>query len=425
MNQIDLTTLNPDLFLYEPTGQPGSSARSLLVIFSGVNATRFMGYKLTRDMPCDKLFIRDPSKSWYHGNIDGLAEGIEDLLAKIKVITDKYPMEHVTFLGSSMGGFAALLFGILLNIGKIIAFGPQIRINPHLPNNPKNDSQIEYKDLTPLINSSTAEIDIYIGLNELADIYHVQDIKQSDNVRVQRLFGQPHNVMLFLTKINCLDTIIRSSIAPAVGGRQERRPGLPLSISDSFAKNSTLQNAVFAYYIDKNYSLAGTFFAELTAAYPAINTFWKFYGICLYHESEYKQAQEMLSIAETIAYSDEELHYYQGLISLQGKHYERASARFEQAIQFAPQKKLTYFIKLAISYRESGRLDNALRTLTQSLAISKTNYGTYYQFAQIHKLKNNIDQAITSLQLAAKYSPGNQQILQELHALECNRVYTI
>ena len=65
---------------------------------------------------------------------------------------------------------------------------------------------------------------------------------------------------------------------------------------------------------------------------------------------------------------------------------------------------MTYYIKLAICLRELGEYTRALYILDASLAISRKNYGTYYQMALIYKMTNNIPAALMNMEKAGKLS---------------------
>lgn len=370
-----------------------------------------MGYKLASDFQCNKIFLKEENRSWYHSRIEGFSSDIDDFIEKIKQFTDKFEPSNICFIGSSMGGYAALLVGTTLGVGKIIAFGPQIIINKSLPNNPSDDSDIKFRDLTPLINNSRCDIDIFIGVNELADLYQVKDIKECANVSVSRVFGQPHNVMSFLNKINVLKPYVKSKV---FGGDFEL--AIHSVINNSFTKNRYLESAVELYYDKKDYQAAMGCFESLLSTYPSINTFWKFYGICLYHQNDFLSAIEALNKSTSICFSDDEAHYFLALIYFRQKDYQSASGEFTYAIDFSIEKKMTYYIKLAICLRELGEYTRALYILDASLAISRKNYGTYYQMALIYKMTNNIPAALMNMEKAGKLS-SRKKVEVELNEL--------
>lgn len=405
------TQHNKELFLFEQ--QPDS--QQLVVIFSGVNAKSFMGYKLLKTLQCNKLFIRDPNKSWYHGKISGLSQNIKELTGHLKKICGFFETKNITFIGSSMGGYAALLLGIELKVGKIIAFGPQIYINKMLPNSPKEDSYISNKDLSKLINTSQSKIEIFIGLNELADLYHIVDIK-NPNVIIIKLYGQAHNVMSFLHKLGFLYQYISAKV---LNYRFSLR-AFDYAIV-SLDKNH-LKNAVEFFYIQKKYTQAQQLFQKLYNKNPTLHIFLKYQAICFFHLKNFQTTVSLLEKAQCLVFQDEELHFFLGLSYLQLKKYQYAKQAFENALNFSTEKKLKYYIKLAISHRELKEYEQALFILKKSIHINSKNYGTYYQLAQIYKKQNKLSLAKKNLSKALRLHPKNDKIIHELKLLQAKEV---
>ncbi len=77
----------------------------------------------------DTLLLKDPSMAWYLTGIDNLSTDVRSTVDFIHKYTYKY--DKLLFFGSSMGGYAAILYGSLVNHNnKIInAFAPQVSIS--------------------------------------------------------------------------------------------------------------------------------------------------------------------------------------------------------------------------------------------------------------------------------------------------------
>lgn len=95
----------------------------------------------------ERHFYLDKQLKWYHKGIDGISKSISETALYLKNIISKF--EEVIFIGSSAGGYAAILFGSLLKVDKIIAFKPQTIIKPECYTNN------EYINLKSHINSVT------------------------------------------------------------------------------------------------------------------------------------------------------------------------------------------------------------------------------------------------------------------------------
>lgn len=399
--------MDRSLFLFEEN----SLSKKLVVVFSGINAKSFMGYKLLKGTPFNKLFIRDNTKSWYSGDIKGLSKSYEELLEKIKEITDKFETKDITFIGSSMGGYAALLFGKELKVKNIMAFGPQIVINKNLPNNPTNNDYIKNKNLTEFINSSDANIDIFIGLNELADIYHIQAIKEKHNINIYRFFGQEHNVMSFLHSIGVLKEFIVTKIE-----NSSFKIDILSNCVFSYDKGM-LSKAIENYYIKKEYQYALDCFEKLIEQNRSLNTLWKFKGLCLYHLKKYNEAMSGFKVAEQMIYNDEQLHFYMGLTYQKLNKHELSLIHFKSALKISDGIKLKHYIKLAISYRELSMYDEALNILNKSLLVSSKNFGTYYQFGMIYQKKNQLEKALFCYKKALDLNPENEKTIEKVKEL--------
>lgn len=90
------------------------------------------------------IFIRDIQKQWYLGGINTTINTPEKLVKFLKIETEGY---EITTLGSSAGGFAAIIFGQLLNAAKIFSFNGQFEIRS-------------------LLNSSSEKIDPLVFRNK-------------------------------------------------------------------------------------------------------------------------------------------------------------------------------------------------------------------------------------------------------------------
>ena len=145
----------------------------LIVSFGGLH--RNMGgipmFEFTNSLSAmnirsDIMFLKDVSKQRYLGELPGIGINIQHTIAFLKSEIKKY--KSVTFMGVSAGGYASILFGSLLKIKSVIAWGPQTdleyakNICIESDNHPicKLESTLgqvykEYSNLKKHINSST------------------------------------------------------------------------------------------------------------------------------------------------------------------------------------------------------------------------------------------------------------------------------
>lgn len=123
---------------------------------------------------------------WYTKGIEDLTNNIEETIEYLKNITSGY--ESVIFIGASMGGYAAILYGSILNVNHVIGFRPQTII--------RDEDNIEidplFNDLCPVINSTT-EYHLYGDSNildesDIHNIHHCRRISKNNNVKVYEYF---------------------------------------------------------------------------------------------------------------------------------------------------------------------------------------------------------------------------------------------
>ena len=83
-----------------------------------------------RSATCHKLFLKDSRQHWYHGGLTGFSHTLDETLARIRELMTEWGATRVMCLGSSMGGFGALMFGSLLRAERVIAISPQVNLDP-------------------------------------------------------------------------------------------------------------------------------------------------------------------------------------------------------------------------------------------------------------------------------------------------------
>ena len=131
---------------------------------------------LLKNIDCHVILIRDSKQSWYHNGINGFGDNINELKNNIKEIIKKINYSIIITIGSSMGGYAALLFGNLLNVNGIIAFCPQTFID--------KDNRKKYKDARWISQIANICDNSYYDLSKLS----------FQNINVQIIYGRKNRL---------------------------------------------------------------------------------------------------------------------------------------------------------------------------------------------------------------------------------------
>lgn len=358
----------------------------LLVIFSGVNATTFMGYKLFSTYNANKLFIRDPNKSWYNGEIKNLSTDADDLLIKIKYITDKFELNNITMFGSSMGGYAAILFGVKLKVGNVVTFGPQIILNSKMPNNPSSMGNIIYSNLYDVLdNHNNTKINIYFGSEEVLDIYNLSNMKKYKNVFLHCIYGSQHDVMSYLNKIDLIHKVLDCHIL------KDNKFKSLIPQYDIFSKDKLLEyvrDGVTSFYKEE-YDKALFAFTEVVICVPSWSAGWSFLGKIQLKLNLLDDALVSLNKSFEIFYNTEHPHFDAGMIYFKRHEYDKAEFEFKNALQFSSIAKSDHLLKLAVTLREQGKINESMSYLRMLKQKNSENFGFLFQAGRLNLLKGN------------------------------------
>ncbi|MBC1501144.1 hypothetical protein HB943_11075 [Listeria weihenstephanensis] len=122
-----------------------SDSEQLIVIFSSmvpVGQSIYHYVRTLEDSSCNRLYILDDfgykkRGVFYLGENGGMEvrEAVEEL---IRQMIDEHGIKKTIFAGTSKGGFAALYFGIRMQIEQIIVGAPIYKVNKFLKNRVEN-----------------------------------------------------------------------------------------------------------------------------------------------------------------------------------------------------------------------------------------------------------------------------------------------
>lgn len=100
----------------------------LIIAFTGFRGRVMMDafdfFSTTKALNCNRILVKDPSKRLCVGGIGGVLNSIDKLLLQLKIDIDGIKPTKIYCVGSSGGGFTAILFGHLLKADIVYAFSP-------------------------------------------------------------------------------------------------------------------------------------------------------------------------------------------------------------------------------------------------------------------------------------------------------------
>ncbi len=207
------------------------------------------------------IFIRDIHKQWYLSGINSKINSPKKLYDFLKEETEGY---EVICIGSSAGGYAALLYASLLG-GIAYAFSPRIEMasldkyscpeNAPLYFRLKSTTRKQYMDLIPFIKKSTSPLYCFYPIKSKLDKIQLQYLEQTPKEELPNLYlikftTQKHGVpfpkvaLENVFSLQCLDW-----------STYQKRPNNPIIFSIKmvgFIKTIIgMYNQIKNYYINK------------------------------------------------------------------------------------------------------------------------------------------------------------------------------
>lgn len=193
-------------------------------ISAGINMPVYEFYRASRILDCNKIFVRDTFQAWYQlglpsisADLFGTAEHLRELLADLRA-------PDVTFVGNSMGGFAAIAVCALLGRGRVVAFAPQTFISPWLRLKNRDGRWMKeinraclrsmFKrriwDLRKLLLSTPAapDISLFVSRRESLDLLHADHLRGLGEVKVFGFDEGGHGIVKLLRDKGLLPVIM-------------------------------------------------------------------------------------------------------------------------------------------------------------------------------------------------------------------------
>ena len=207
--------------------------KNLLVSFGGMmqglGIPVFEFFNSISDIPCDKIFLRDFHQAWYQKGVDDELDHIEKIIEYLKQIISQNEYKKVCFLGNSMGGYGAILFGNILQVDRVLAFAPQSFINRwhRLINGDRRcqeqaenmysfkNKRVDFFDLKKYLKNNPPNktiLDIFYSPNHVLDKKHAERLKKIKNVVLHPIQKGGHEVVKTVRNNGQLKAIIKSTL---------------------------------------------------------------------------------------------------------------------------------------------------------------------------------------------------------------------
>jgi hypothetical protein len=220
---------------YRISNKEHRPSKRLVVVFSSyllnhqVSSGSFTFYKLFSLSPenSDILFVRDPLNCWYLEKIESLdlkTLSVESLIEKREIVkssasgltrileTLQADYSYVTFFGSSMGGYGALLYAYKVSPYQVVALCPQTFHTRGYPRFKPCHQKYIFSDLAQLNYAKTkTKLHLLVGAENLYDIYHATRIN-SLHAHLTLVPRTCHNVPLYFHRLGRFQQLVDSVV---------------------------------------------------------------------------------------------------------------------------------------------------------------------------------------------------------------------
>jgi tetratricopeptide (TPR) repeat protein len=384
----------PDILHFE--ANPESD--KLLVYFASVSSRTTVGQSFFSENKINKLFLRDPGRSWFNGAIPNLSKDADDLADVIRQYAGSIPPENIVMSGSSMGGYASILFGCLLGAGKVVAVAPQLRLHPSMPYSPKKP--VKYADLYPIITARNPRttIELWYGIEEIMDLYHNVPAWGMDGILHRPQKGSMHSVLNAIKKDGRVPEFFQSILKDTPFSSDE--------LDLSFVDNDLISKAVKSFYIDKNDAAVIDTLTPIADEY-GLSAIHHTLGLSHYRTGNLESAERCFEAAIRTFPANYSSHYYMGMSSMDRKDYAQAERYFASTIENFPSPNALRHAQLGAAQRLLGKLDEAKASQLHALTINPAHYQSHFELGLIYQDQGLLQDAIASFEQHQRLRPDS------------------
>jgi pimeloyl-ACP methyl ester carboxylesterase len=342
-----------------------ADSKRLMVFLAGTDKTdgKFDFWNVGNSQSSHLLFLNNGRNEWYQQGIPGFGDSHDGTVTKLKELVQYLGVDEVYFVGVSMGGYGAVLYGAALD-ANVLAFGydtklkiPGSRSQKRMP----KDIPLVFPDLRPLIESSKAKILQVAGECDSLDLLSAAHVHDLANVKTITLTGVGHGGAPFIKEYYGLSEFV----SLWAGGQS-----LPEIIeAGESVGNAELVNALYKMFLafrDKDWrgvEQASIRAMELDPRHEYSNYLL---GTSLLEDKRYAESQAPLLISVGSAPHYLGARYRLGRALMLNKRHAYAKMHFMTYLKSNPKAHIVLMM-LSDIYTLEGNIELATKYLAESL----------------------------------------------------------
>lgn len=194
----------------------------------GIPAFEFM--RMVSALGTQTVFVRDTRRLWYQRGVPGLGPSVDTVADALADLVRSSKARRTVFLGSSAGGYAALLFSSLVPAHRVLAFGPQTVVDPAVRASLgdgrwlRSTQELErsggpdkrYGDLAPIFHAFAGdrpEVLLHYADGSPLDVAHAERLGGAPKVSLRPHPVAEHNIPALLKREGRLAAVLEESLA--------------------------------------------------------------------------------------------------------------------------------------------------------------------------------------------------------------------
>lgn len=355
---------------------PVDGARRLVIFFGAKDLAHenFNFFQLGRELPETRIFVNNGTNAWYQYGLPGLGDDFEGSINVLKRWRDAVGAEEICTVGTSMGAYAAIQYGIALN-ARVLAFSSDAVLMGQHSRSARyfvGEAPPSCPDLRAALADHTADITLLVGERDPVDLHAAWQLQQAADASTSKgrfkaisLIGADHIVPSFLSRRARLGPMLRSFVA---GNAVPVQPDAGAALAaEGYCE------AVFAAHcasLDQDWAAAESAARRALEAYP-------------YGEAASMQLGQAL---------------------LQQARYADALVWLSSAVASQPADLKTQS-QLALALRHLGSPSRARQIHAQILTQNPGYHGAHYALGILHLDEGNLAAAHSAVSAALRLAP--------------------
>lgn len=350
------------------------------IFFSGSSAPdhHFHWWNIANRIDASAILINNGRNQWYQNGVPGLGDSYHETVETLRAWVSELGAIRVYTCGASMGGSAALMYGVPLN-ASVLGLGFEPHMNypfGHVQRIMDKECPIAVPDSRPLARASQKPILVYAGENYPTDVLGAHDLMDCPSVTVTTVRRSGHDLAFQLRRAKELDLIVDAFL-------EDRKP--------------------------PRVRAAGR--ACVIADYPQV----LYAAECATLRKEWNEAEIQARKAVKLYPSGEWPYFLLGQALIYLKRPDEAIPYLSAALSLHPELDQAEFL-LGSALRRIGELFEAVRIHRRRIKRNPDAHSSHYDIGLIYQKLGDTSKAVSQFKTAVALAPRNTSYQARLNA---------